>query len=76
MTEPMKVNSISGIRCHVADLDRTAEFYEALGFRLGPREDDRLTCYVNWFWMTFVAGEAGTGAGLSVHIKVDDLDAY
>ena len=24
----MKVNSISGITCHVADVSRTAEFYE------------------------------------------------
>lgn len=80
MTEPIKPNSISGVTYSVADLDRTAEFYEALGFRVGSREDDRLTCYVNWFWLTFVAQDGDTtadkGAGVSLAMKVDDLDAY
>lgn len=84
----MKVNSISGVTYAVQDLDRTAAFYESLGFRLGKREDDRLTCYVNWFWVTFVtqdgdgrpggqkAKQAGKGLGVSLHIKVDDLEDF
>jgi hypothetical protein len=36
----MKVNSISGMLCG-EDLERTAEFYEALG--CGKREPSRLT---------------------------------
>src|SRR5918992_3261276 len=80
----MKVNSISGFVCYVEDLARTAEFYEAIGFRPGKQEPDRLTFYVNWFFVTFVAQdredpEAGLpdkGSGLSIYVKVDDLDAY
>jgi catechol 2,3-dioxygenase-like lactoylglutathione lyase family enzyme len=51
----MKVNSVSGFTCYVEDLARTAEFYEAIGFRPGKQEPDRLTFYVNWFFVTFVA---------------------
>jgi catechol 2,3-dioxygenase-like lactoylglutathione lyase family enzyme len=84
----MKVNSISGFICDVEDLARTAEFYEAIGFRPGKQEPDRLTFYVNWFFVTFVAqdreddpgaGRGGLpdkGSGLSIYVKVDDLDDY
>jgi catechol 2,3-dioxygenase-like lactoylglutathione lyase family enzyme len=85
----MKVNSISGVSCLVEDLERTAKFYETLGFRLGNREADRLTCYVNWFWVTFMAqGEQGDpeiqreaalpdkGAGSFLHMKVDNIDDF
>lgn len=75
----MKINSISGVTYLVADIDKTAEFYEALGFRLGKREEGRLTCYVNWFSVTFVAEEtalSNKGAGVLLHLKVDDIDGY
>jgi catechol 2,3-dioxygenase-like lactoylglutathione lyase family enzyme len=85
----MNVNSISGISCYVSDLSKTAEFYEAIGFRRGKEEPDRVTFYVNWFFVTFIAGGleedaelnkeadlANRGAGLFTHIKVDDLDDY
>ena len=73
----MKINSISGVTYLVADIDKTAEFYEALGFRMGKREEGRLTCYVNWFSVTFVAEDAAPsnkGAGVLLHLKVDDID--
>ena len=85
----MKVNSISGITCHVEDLSRTAEFYEAIGFRRGKEEPDRVTFYVNWFLVTFIAqdreedaelrkeAELPTkGAGLFLYIKVDDVEDF
>jgi catechol 2,3-dioxygenase-like lactoylglutathione lyase family enzyme len=85
----MKLNSISGITCEVDDLSRTAEFYEALGFRRGKDESDRLTFYVNWFFVTFISREqeddpelqggrepARKGAGLNLYIKVDDVDDF
>jgi catechol 2,3-dioxygenase-like lactoylglutathione lyase family enzyme len=83
----MKVNSISGVLCQATDIDSTAKFYGNLGFRLGKREPNRLTCYVNWFWVTFVlpaqegypevlkAG-AAEREGPLVYVKVDDLDAF
>jgi catechol 2,3-dioxygenase-like lactoylglutathione lyase family enzyme len=76
----MKISSISGVVYPVADLDRTSEFYEQLGFRLGKREDTRLTCYVNWFWLTFtVEPDRVPAAGeptATLYLKVDDLDDY
>lgn len=83
----MKVNSISGITCYVGDLARTAEFYETIGFRRGKEDPDRLTFYVNWFFVTFVAQDqeadpelrieadlSNKGSGLFVYVKVDDVD--
>ncbi len=85
----MKVNSISGITCYVEDLPRTAEFYEAIGFRRGKEEPGRATFYVNWFFVTFVAQDreenaelrkeaelSNKGSGLSVYIKVDDVEDF
>jgi catechol 2,3-dioxygenase-like lactoylglutathione lyase family enzyme len=78
----MKVNSISGFVCYVGDLAKTAEFYEAIGFRSGKQEPDRLTFYVNWFFVTFIGQDRedaelpSKGSGLYVHVKVDDLDDY
>jgi catechol 2,3-dioxygenase-like lactoylglutathione lyase family enzyme len=75
----MKINSISGITCSVRDLGRSAEFYEQLGFRRGKEEADRLTFYVNWFFVTLVAQDdelENRGVGLSVYLKVDDLDGF
>jgi catechol 2,3-dioxygenase-like lactoylglutathione lyase family enzyme len=85
----MKVNSISGITCYVKDLDRTAEFYEAIGFRRGKEEPDRVTFYVNWFFVTFVAqdreddaelrkeAELPTkGSSLFLYVKVDDVEDF
>jgi catechol 2,3-dioxygenase-like lactoylglutathione lyase family enzyme len=83
----MKVNSISGITCYVKDLAKTAEFYEAIGFRRGKEEPDRITFYVNWFFVTFIAQDReedaelakeaelpNKGAGLLLYVKVDDVD--
>jgi catechol 2,3-dioxygenase-like lactoylglutathione lyase family enzyme len=76
----MKVNSISGITCHVEDLARAAEFYETIGFRRGKEEPDRVTFYVNWFFVTLVAQEQteaqAKGAGLFLYIKVDDVEDF
>jgi catechol 2,3-dioxygenase-like lactoylglutathione lyase family enzyme len=83
----MKVNSISGITCYVEDLSRTAEFYEAIGFRRGKEEPGRATFYVNWFFVTFIARDQeddpelrkeaeAKGAGLLLYIKVDDVEEF
>jgi catechol 2,3-dioxygenase-like lactoylglutathione lyase family enzyme len=72
----MKVNSIAGITCHVQDLARAAEFYETIGFRRGKEMPDRVTFYVNWFFVTLVADDQTGGDGLSVYIKVDDIDEF
>jgi catechol 2,3-dioxygenase-like lactoylglutathione lyase family enzyme len=85
----MKPNSISGISCYVNDLSRTAEFYEALGFRRGKEEPDRVTFYVNWFFVTFISQDQEAdadlrkeaeiptkGSGLFTYVKVDDVEDF
>jgi catechol 2,3-dioxygenase-like lactoylglutathione lyase family enzyme len=72
----MKVNSVSGVTCYVEDLQRTGEFYEAIGFRRGKDEEDRLTFYVNWFSVTFIARAGEDDAGLFLNIKVDDIEEF
>lgn len=77
----MKLSSVSGITYDVKDLARTAEFYETIGFRRGKEEPGRVTFYVNWFFVTFVAddqeatADAEKGSGVLLYIKVDDLEA-
>src|SRR4029453_8006946 len=85
----MKMSAISGVTCYVKDLDATAAFYEALGFRFGKRDENQLTCYVNWFWVTFIAQEKESGpdakkaayrnsrgSGTALYIKVEDIDEF
>ena len=76
----MKISSISGLTYAVSDLEKTAEFYETLGFRLGKRDDRQITCYVNWFWVTFTTdqdkGDAAPGSGPTLYLKVDDIDDF
>jgi catechol 2,3-dioxygenase-like lactoylglutathione lyase family enzyme len=78
----MKLSSISGVTYVVKDLKQTADFYEALGFRLGKQDDNHLTCYVNWFWMDFIVADQQEadgqtrGAGTSVHLKVESADEF
>ena len=76
----MKISSISGVVYPVSDLDRTAEFYQQLGFRLGKRDESQLTCYINWFWVTFTTDQnhsaAGEEASATLYLKVEDIDDY
>jgi catechol 2,3-dioxygenase-like lactoylglutathione lyase family enzyme len=83
----MKIKSVSGVTCFVKDLDRTAVFYEALGFEIRKRESNHITAYSNWFWIDFLAigkderAKSGTdtkpadkGADLLLYLSVDDVD--
>ncbi|MBZ0296450.1 MAG: VOC family protein [Anaerolineae bacterium] len=85
----MSIKSISGITCLVKDLEKTAAFYDALGFRVGKQEDGLVKCYVNWFWVDFIAEDqadtsayqaeaqvSNRGAGQYLHLKVDNVDAF
>jgi catechol 2,3-dioxygenase-like lactoylglutathione lyase family enzyme len=73
----VKISSISGLTYPVKDLGRTAEFYESLGFRPGKRDDHQLTCYVNWFWVTFTTHHNGEpGSSPTLYLKVDDIDDF
>lgn len=85
----MKLNSVSGLGFYVKDLDKTAKFYEDLGFRIGKHENNSFTCYLNWFWMSFMAQDSedkaefleeahkeNRGSGLYINIKVDNVDEF
>jgi catechol 2,3-dioxygenase-like lactoylglutathione lyase family enzyme len=85
----MKLDSIAGLVCYVEDLNKTAVFYEALGFRFGKRTPNSLTVYLNWFWVEFCAQDLEDkaefqkeahldprGAGMFVCVKVEDVDAF
>jgi predicted lactoylglutathione lyase len=76
----MKPKSISGITYYVSDLQKTAAFYEKLGFRFGSQNtDQRLTAYINWFWIDFLPQEAGQDApntDIMIYISVEDTDEF
>lgn len=85
----MKPKSVSGYVCYVKDINKTANFYEALGFEFKRKEPNRLTTYLNWFWIDFLASDkeekpefkkeansSDKGAGLYIYLSVDDVDAF
>lgn len=73
----IKINSISGVVRNVKDLDTTAAFYEAVGLRVGKREADYLTCYVNWFWVEFhVTDQPDQVAKEELAISVENIDEF
>jgi catechol 2,3-dioxygenase-like lactoylglutathione lyase family enzyme len=85
----LKIKSVSGITCYVKNLNKTARFYEALGFQIKKREPDHITAYSNWFWIDFVSMDKGAraeaiksqdltdkGAGLSIYLSVDNVDDF
>ena len=88
----MKIKSVSGITCYVKNLNKTAKFYETLGFEIRRRESDHVTAYSNWFWMDFLAIDkneraerykrakgadlSNKGAGLFLYLSVDNVDEF
>lgn len=86
------MKSISGILCFASDLNKTAEFYESLGFEFKKRTQESAAAYLNWFWIEFVAQDKAeksvfqkeididhanyNGAGLFVHISVENVDEF
>ncbi len=75
----------------MANLDRTAKFYEDLGFIVTDKTPDYLSIRLNWFWVEFVrqdkaeetvfqpvlAVESGdNGKGQFVHISVTNVDEF
>jgi catechol 2,3-dioxygenase-like lactoylglutathione lyase family enzyme len=85
----MKMKSISALVLYVKDLDRTVDFYEALGFNFKIRKTARARAYLNWFWLEFLASDKEEkkefleeakvepkGGGLYIYISVDNIDAF
>ena len=83
----MKIKSVSGVACFVKDLNKTAKFYEALGFEIRKRESNHMTAYSNWFWIDFVVigkdertkkdlDSSKKGDGVIMYLSVDNVDEF
>ena len=83
----MKIKSVSGFALYVKNLNKTAAFYETLGFEIRKREADHITAYSNWFWVDFLAigkdertktDQAATnkGVGVLAYLSVDNVDEF
>lgn len=86
----MKMKSVSGVIFLVSDLDKSIEFYKALGFEFKKQNPGiSAHAYLNWFWIELllkdkvVTEEFKTdvvseqkGRGIYPHINVDDVDAF
>ena len=85
----MKIKSVSGITCYVKNLNKTAKFYETLGFEIRKRESNHITAYSNWFWMDFLAMDkeeksefkkeaklGNKGAGQFLYLSVENVDEF
>ncbi len=85
----MKLNSVAGIVFYVNDLEKTSKFYKSLGFTTVEQDSDHLLIRLNWFWLNFQpaskeekrefqkeANAKTKGAGLYIHIKVDNVDDF
>ncbi|HKX72671.1 MAG TPA: VOC family protein [Candidatus Saccharimonadales bacterium] len=74
----MKLKSISGAVYYVQDLQKTAAFYDKLGFRAGKQEGNTVTVYVNWFWLEFHGQgsdvKTNKESGAFIYISVDSVD--
>lgn len=76
----MDLKSVSGLTFFVKDVNKTAEFYKTLGFKIEKQEKDYLLARLNWFSLDFVAEKGETkdpkGAGLCINISVGDVDEF
>ena len=83
------MKSVTGIVCYVKDINKTAKFYEALGFQFDKREPDHVSIRLNWFWIDFhpqdkedkpefqkEAELSNKGAGLFLYISVENVDDF
>ena len=85
----MEIKSASGIACYVKNLNKTATFYESLGFKIKKREATHITAYSNWFWIDFLAigkdertkadknaKSKSKGLGTFLYLSVDNVDHF
>ena len=83
----MKLKGAAGYACYVSDLDKTVDFYQALGLEVKKREANRAIIYLNWYRIDLVttskddepelqkeAELTHKGAGVFLYFSVDDVD--
>lgn len=84
-----EMEKVSGIVCYVKDTQKTADFYERLGFEFDKREPGHVSVYLGSFWLDFhpqdkedkpefqkEANLSNKGAGLFLYISVDNVDQF
>jgi lactoylglutathione lyase len=84
------MKSVAGVICLVKDLEKSAEFYEALGFEFKKSIPGvAMTAYLNGFWIELLLEDkivtnefkedvkvTKKGAGQYIHISVENVDDY
>jgi catechol 2,3-dioxygenase-like lactoylglutathione lyase family enzyme len=85
----MDLKSVSGFTIYVNDSDKSADFYENLGFKVEDRQDGRTLVRLNWFTIDLVdqrkedkkefqkeANAEPRGSGIYINVSVGDVDEY
>ena len=71
------IKAISALRLAVADVERSLDFYKALGFQEIPGDGPSREVRSNWFRIRFERRESPRGSsGLRICISVDEIEAY
>jgi catechol 2,3-dioxygenase-like lactoylglutathione lyase family enzyme len=71
------IKAVSALRLAVADVERSLDFYKALGFQEIPGDGPTREVRSNWFRIRLEGRESARGsAGLRVCISVDEIEAY
>jgi len=78
----MDLKSVSGLTFFVKNIDKTAEFYKTLGFKVEIKNKNYLLVRLNWFSLDFVAEKPAApkttekGTGICINISVNDVNEY
>jgi len=85
----MRLGSVAALTLYVKDAEKSADFYEALGFIVSKRSPKHSTVRINWFKVELLASgteekaefqEDATaepkGSGIYINCSVADVDDY
>jgi catechol 2,3-dioxygenase-like lactoylglutathione lyase family enzyme len=71
------IKAVSALRLAVADVERSLDFYKALGFQEIPSDGPSREVRSNWFRIRLESRDSARGsAGLRICISIDDVEAY
>ena len=71
------IKAVSALRLSVADVERSLDFYKALGFQEIPSDGPTREVRSNWFRIRLESRESARGSvGLRICISVDEIEAY
>ena len=71
------IKAVSALRLAVADVERSLDFYKALGFQEIPGDGPTREVRSNWFRIRLESRDSARGsAGVRICISVDDINAY